>query len=173
LAYSIVGTPDYIAPEILMKTGYGKECDWWSVGVIMYVMVMGYPPFCSQSPERTFQMILNWRQYLEFHREVEVTPNCMDLMKKLLTGQSQRLGRNFGAAEIKKHPFFYGVDWENIRKVPSPFKPKLSSSTDTSCFDQFEPSKNEKETPIDPTADKRFLNYTFRSGLFNPEDLKK
>ena len=53
LAYSNVGTPDYTAPEVLSQQGYGMECDWWSVGVIMFEMLVGYPPFCSETQKET------------------------------------------------------------------------------------------------------------------------
>ena len=53
----MVGTPDYIAPEVFMQVGYGKECDWWSVGCIMFEMLMGYPPFCSETPEETYRSL--------------------------------------------------------------------------------------------------------------------
>lgn len=69
-AYSTVGTPDYIAPEVLMKTGYGLECDWWSVGAIMYEMMVGYPPFYSDDPMTTCRKIVNWRSTLRFPPEV-------------------------------------------------------------------------------------------------------
>ena len=52
----MVGTPDYIAPEVFMQVGYGKECDWWSVGCIMFEMLIGYPPFCSETPEETYRL---------------------------------------------------------------------------------------------------------------------
>jgi len=167
LAYSMVGTPDYIAPEVLMKTGYGKECDWWSVGVIMYGMLMGYPPFYSETPEETFQMILNWKTYLEFPSEVALTPSCLDLLKRLLSSQSKRLGRS-GTREIKDHSFFADVDWEHIRKQTPPFVPKISSPTDTSHFDEFDPlDHSEEEQPLDNNLDKTFIGYTYRRGALN------
>jgi len=173
LAYSMVGTPDYIAPEVLMKTGYSKECDWWSVGVIMYGMLMGYPPFYSETPEETFQMILNWKSYLEFPPEVALSPPCLELLKKLLSSQSKRLGRN-GAGEIKVHPFFEGVDWDNIRSDAPPFVPSLSSPTDTSNFDDFDPADhNEDDQPLDANVNKTFAGYTFRRGDISTDILNK
>lgn len=69
-AFSTVGTPDYIAPEVLLKKGYGMECDWWSLGAIMYEMLVGYPPFYSDDPVSTCRKIVNWRQCLRFPPEV-------------------------------------------------------------------------------------------------------
>lgn len=69
-AFSTVGTPDYIAPEVLTKTGYGMECDWWSLGAIMYEMMVGYPPFYSEEPMSTCRKIVNWRTTLRFPPEV-------------------------------------------------------------------------------------------------------
>ena len=66
LAYSTVGTPDYIAPEVFLQTGYDKTCDWWSLGVIMFEMLIGYPCFCSETPQETYNKIMNWRRTLEF-----------------------------------------------------------------------------------------------------------
>merc|ERR1712156_375644 len=65
LAYSTVGTPDYIAPEVFLQTGYDKTCDWWSLGVIMFEMLIGYPPFCSETPQETYRKVMNWREPLE------------------------------------------------------------------------------------------------------------
>ena len=64
-----MGTPDYIAPEVLTKTGYGLECDWWSLGAIMYEMMVGYPPFYSDDPMATCRKIVNWRSTLRFPPE--------------------------------------------------------------------------------------------------------
>ena len=64
LAYSNVGTPDYTAPEVLQQKGYSKECDWWSVGVIMFEMLVGYPPFCSETQRETYHKIINHATYV-------------------------------------------------------------------------------------------------------------
>merc|ERR1712172_217944 len=72
LAYSTVGTPDYIAPEVFLQTGYDKTCDWWSLGVIMYEMLIGYPPFCSETPKETYTKIMDWKEHLAFPPEVPV-----------------------------------------------------------------------------------------------------
>ena len=73
LAYSTVGTPDYIAPEVFLRTGYDKSCDWWSLGVIMFEMLIGYPPFCSETPQETYQKVMNWKTTLEFPPEVPIS----------------------------------------------------------------------------------------------------
>ena len=73
LAYSTVGTPDYIAPEVFLQTGYDKSCDWWSLGVIMFEMLIGYPPFCSETPQETYRKVMNWKTTLEFPPEVPIS----------------------------------------------------------------------------------------------------
>ncbi|KAL3328564.1 hypothetical protein AABB24_035948 [Solanum stoloniferum] len=100
LAYSTVGTPDYIAPEVLLKKGYGMECDWWSLGAIMYEMLVGYPPFYSDDPMSTCRKIVNWKSHLKFPEEAKLSSEAEDLIGKLLCHVTQRLGSN-GADEIK------------------------------------------------------------------------
>lgn len=78
LAYSTVGTPDYIAPEVFLQTGYGPACDWWSLGVIMYEMLIGYPPFCSENPQDTYRKVMNWRETLIFPAEVPISEEAKD-----------------------------------------------------------------------------------------------
>ncbi|EGV62148.1 Serine/threonine-protein kinase CBK1 [Yamadazyma tenuis ATCC 10573] len=134
MAYSTVGTPDYIAPEIFIHEGYGQECDWWSLGAIMFECLIGWPPFCSETPHETYRKILNWPESLQIPEDIHLSPESEDLIRKLLTGAETRLGRYGGADEIKKHPFFRGVDWESIRRVDAPFIPKLRSITDTRFF---------------------------------------
>lgn len=77
----MVGTPDYIAPEVFLQS-YGQECDWWSVGVIMFEMLCGYPPFCSDTPSDTYRKIMNWEDTLQFPEEVDLSDEAQDLIIK-------------------------------------------------------------------------------------------
>ncbi|CAI8501285.1 unnamed protein product [Hanseniaspora opuntiae] len=134
MAYSTVGTPDYIAPEIFLVQGYGQECDWWSLGAIMYECLIGWPPFCSETPHETYKKIMSFERSLVFPDDIHISYEAEDLIRRLLTHSDQRLGRHGGADEIKRHPFFRGVDWNTIRQVEAPYIPKLSSITDTRFF---------------------------------------
>ena len=134
MAYSTVGTPDYIAPEIFLYQGYGQECDWWSLGAIMYECLIGWPPFCSETSQETYRKIMNFEQTLVFPDDIHISYEAEDLIRKFLTHADQRLGRYGGADEIKAHPFFRGVDWNTIRQVEAPYIPKLTSITDTRFF---------------------------------------
>ncbi|KAA8909194.1 kinase-like domain-containing protein [Sphaerosporella brunnea] len=133
MAYSTVGTPDYIAPEIFLHSGYGQECDWWSLGTIMFECLVGWPPFCAEDAQETYRKIVNWQTQLYFPDEIQLSPEAEDLIRSLITSADQRLGRH-GAEEIKAHPFFRGVNWDSLRSIDAPFKPQLTSITDTSYF---------------------------------------
>ena len=73
---------DYIAPEVFLQTGYTSSCDWWSLGVIMYEMLIGYPPFCSETPQDTYKKIMNWKQTLIFPPEVPITEASKETIKR-------------------------------------------------------------------------------------------
>jgi serine/threonine protein kinase len=77
-----VGTPDYIAPEIFEQKGYGKECDWWSLGAIMFECLVGYPPFCSDDTHDTYQKIMVWHHYLLFPDDVHLSQESEDLIRR-------------------------------------------------------------------------------------------
>ncbi|KAJ2308401.1 Serine/threonine-protein kinase, partial [Coemansia sp. RSA 2702] len=142
LAYSTVGTPDYIAPEIFLQHGYGKACDWWSLGAIMFECLVGYPPFCSDNSHETYRKIMHWRESLVFPDDVRLSPESVHLIRSLLCDQQHRLGRN-GAWELRQHPFFAGVDWASLRtRTRPPWIPPLSSITDTSHFPTDEIDQN-------------------------------
>ena len=137
-AYSTVGTPDYIAPEVIRQKGYGQEIDWWSLGVIMFEMMIGYPPFFSESSTETCKKILDWKNTLNIRPEANISKEAEDILRKLITDPENRLGVN-GADEIKLHPFFKGIDWNHIKEtlIP-PFIPDLKNNFDTKYFDEFE-----------------------------------
>lgn len=122
-----------MAPEIFLQRGYGQECDWWSLGAIMFECLCGYPPFCSENPHETYRKIMNWKESLIFPDDQPISREAEDLIRRLICEPENRLGRN-GVEEIKAHPFFYGVNWQGIRDEASPHVPQLKSITDTSYF---------------------------------------
>lgn len=81
-AFSTVGTPDYIAPEVFMMRGYGKECDWWSLGAIMFECLIGYPPFCAENASDTYKKIIDWPHHLHFPEQVHLSTEALDLMRQ-------------------------------------------------------------------------------------------
>ncbi|KAL8348670.1 hypothetical protein RB598_001776 [Gaeumannomyces tritici] len=180
MAYSAVGTPDYIAPELIRGAGYTRSIDWWSLGAITYESLIGWAPFASEVARDTYVKISNWPQHLYFPDDVQMSRSAENLIRRcvffffslsppfgryldksasaggkannhthththththsLMCEPENRLGRE-GAAEIKKHSFFNGVDFEGLRRIAAPFKPHLTSETDTAHF----PSEEELE----------------------------
>ncbi len=137
-AFSTVGTPDYIAPEVIRQKGYGQEIDWWSLGVIMFEMMIGYPPFFSESSTETCKKILDWKNTLNIRPEANISKEAEDILRRLINDPETRLGSN-GAEEIKNHPFFKGIDWNHIKEtLTPPFVPELKNNYDTKYFDEFE-----------------------------------
>jgi len=127
----ISGTPDYLAPETIMGGGYGASMDWWAVGVILFEMLVGYPPFNDEDLPTIFENILlrkiDWPE--------EVGEEARDLIEQLLDSNPKtRLGAN-GAAEVKSHKYFSFVkDWESLLASEAPFIPVVSNPEDTDYF---------------------------------------
>ncbi|KAJ1963643.1 hypothetical protein IWQ62_003154 [Dispira parvispora] len=133
-----VGTCDYISPEVLKARegnfGYTQACDWWSLGIVIYEMLYGDPPFYSESIPETYAKIMTYQISLEFDDEINaVSVHAKDLIQRLLCEQDQRLGRD-GVADIMAHPFFEGLDWATMRQVTPPFLPDIKAPDDTSYF---------------------------------------
>ncbi|OIV99748.1 hypothetical protein TanjilG_26086 [Lupinus angustifolius] len=174
LAFSTVGTPDYIAPEVLLKKGYSVECDWsvdilflvvvcmacvhyllWSLGAIMYEMLVGYPPFYSDDPLTTCRKIVYWKNHLNFPEEARLTPEAKDLICRLLYDVEHRLGTR-GADEIKAHPWFKDVAWDKLYEMDAAFKPQVevqskSTRTGSGAFRKMTPQ------------DLNFVGYTYKN----------
>merc|ERR1719361_271863 len=126
LAHSLVGTPNYIAPEVLQRQGYTQQCDWWSVGVILYEMLVGQPPFLANSPAETQYKVINWQSYISIPRTAGLSGEARDLILQLCTGADRRVGRNGGSEEIKNHQFFKGIDFNSqLRMKEAPHKPSI------------------------------------------------
>uniref|UniRef100_A0A8C7H4R6 Rho-associated protein kinase 2 n=1 Tax=Oncorhynchus kisutch TaxID=8019 RepID=A0A8C7H4R6_ONCKI len=152
-----VGTPDYISPEVLKSQGgdgyYGRECDWWSVGVFIFEMLVGDTPFYADSLVGTYSKIMDHKNSLNFPDDVEISKDAKNLICAFLTDREVRLGRN-GVEEIKRHPFFKNDQWnfDSIRNTAAPVVPELSSDIDTSNFDEIEDDKGDVETFPTPKA---------------------
>ena len=165
-AFSTVGTPDYIAPEVFKQKGYGQEIDWWSLGVIMFEMMIGYPPFYSDSSTETCKKIINWESNLEIRSEANISKEAIDILKKLINDPEKRLGRN-GAEEVKQHPFFKNVDWKHVKEtmIP-PFIPELKNIFDTKYFDEYEETEpfypiNKDKSNKYQKKDMCFVDFTY------------
>ncbi|OWF46091.1 Microtubule-associated serine/threonine-protein kinase 2 [Mizuhopecten yessoensis] len=131
----LFGTPEYIAPEVILRQGYGKPVDWWSMGIILYEFLVGCPPFFGESPEELFSQVIN--EEIEWPQEDEwqVRDDARDLITQLLQHNSlNRLGTG-GANEVKEHIFFLDVHWERILRKKAEFVPDLEDDEDTSFFD--------------------------------------
>ncbi|KAK9459605.1 kinase-like domain-containing protein [Lipomyces oligophaga] len=127
------GTPEYLAPELLLGQGYTKTVDWWTLGVLLYEMLTGLPPFYDENTNDMYRKIL--QEPLRFPEEMD--KDARSLLTGLLNRDpNKRLGAN-GAEEIKNHKFFAEIDWKKLlgKKYPPPFKPSVASATDTSNFD--------------------------------------
>uniref|UniRef100_A0A8C1CYV0 Serine/threonine-protein kinase greatwall n=1 Tax=Cyprinus carpio carpio TaxID=630221 RepID=A0A8C1CYV0_CYPCA len=134
----ILGTPDYLAPELLLGKAHvsgSVSCDfmvdWWALGVCLFEFLTGVPPFNDETPQLVFQNILN-RDVPWPDGEEELTQNARNAIEILLTMDSTKRA---GLKELKDHPFFEGVDWENLHHQSMPFIPQPDDETDTSYFE--------------------------------------
>ena len=159
---STVGTPDYIAPEVLLKQPYTNSVDFWSVGAIMYEMLLGQPPFLANSGRATAINIIHWRETLQFP-EGCCSEEAVDLMRNLLCDAEHRLTFE----QILKHPFFEGVNWETIGQSQPPYVPPVESETDTQNFDEFEPRPEEVDD-----ADTEVVSLAFSGFRYNRKVLR-
>ncbi|XP_025829479.1 rho-associated protein kinase 2 isoform X2 [Agrilus planipennis] len=168
---SVVGTPDYISPEVLQSHGqgvYGRECDWWSVGIFVYEMLYGETPFYADSLLGTYNKIMYHENNLTFPSEEEISPAAMSLIQGLLCDRTKRLGRN-SVDEIKNHPFFINDQWtfENLRESAPPVVPELTGDDDTSNFDDYEKDESPEEVFPVPTSfvgnNLPFIGFTYNS----------
>merc|ERR1712093_185848 len=135
--FTLCGTPEYLAPEIINSAGHGKAADWWAFGVLLFEMLCGYPPFFDESPWGIYEKILAGT----FSFPPHVDPVARDLVRRLLSSdRSKRLGnlRN-GALDVKNHQWFDGVDWNAVegRLIPAPIIPRIKSKSDSQNFERY------------------------------------
>ena len=126
IGLSNVGSLLYVAPEVIEKQIYGAEIDWWSVGIIFYEMLVGFPPFWSENytTKDISLKLKNFKKYLNIPNGVKISKEAKKLVFDFLCEKEKRLGKN-GIEEIKNHIFFKNFDWDNVRQMTPPYIPKM------------------------------------------------
>lgn len=165
-AKSICGTPEYLAPEIILKLGYGKPVDWWTLGSIVYEMLFGVPPFYTNNRQELFERI----KFLPPKYPNGISPTTKAFLEGLLRKDpSKRLGSISDAEEIKEHPWFAGINWQYIleKKYEAPFVPRINNDMGLNNFDPdfTEIPIHSLETPLDMPTCKVYNDFSWNEEI--------
>uniref|UniRef100_A0A8C9I801 non-specific serine/threonine protein kinase n=1 Tax=Piliocolobus tephrosceles TaxID=591936 RepID=A0A8C9I801_9PRIM len=163
----VCGTPEYIAPEVIFRQGYGKPVDWWAMGVVLYEFLVGCVPFFGDTPEELFGQVVS--DEIMWPEGDEALPaDAQDLITRLLRQSPlDRLGTG-GTHEVKQHPFFLALDWAGLLRHKAEFVPQLEAEDDTSYFDVYSSSEFLAVQPT-PTFAERSFSEDREEGWERPE----
>jgi len=155
--YTLCGTPEYIAPEVLLNKGHGKPVDWWTLGILIYEMIVGQPPFCDEEPMGIYQKILAGNIYFPKYFD----KNAKSLVKKLLTADlSKRFGNlKAGPDDVLKGKWFASLDFNALKSktIPAPYKPAMKDEKDICNFENIPDSK--ELPPVVPASADPFTDW--------------
>ncbi|KAK0142035.1 Microtubule-associated serine/threonine-protein kinase 4 [Merluccius polli] len=151
----VCGTPEYIAPEVILRQGYGKPVDWWAMGIILYEFLVGCVPFFGDTPEELFGQVIS--DEINWPEGEDAPPADSQELITLLLRQNpmERMGTG-GANEVKNHQFFHNLDWNSLLRQKAEFIPQLESEDDTSYFDTRSERYHHLETEEEDTNDEDF-----------------
>ncbi|KAF2970561.1 hypothetical protein GQX73_g3019 [Xylaria multiplex] len=185
-AKSIVGSPDYMAPEVLRGEEYDFTVDYWSLGCMLFEALTGFPPFAGSTADETWRNLKHWREVLK--RPVWEDPNYFlsnrtwNFITTCINSRSKRFSN---IKDIFEHQYFSEVDWQTLRQSKAPFVPELDSETDAGYFDDFSNEADmakykevhDKQQALESMADREeemgkglFVGFTFRHRKTTTED---